>query len=104
MPSVSIDGKTDKFQVNTGETLFKELQRNGHELPHSCLAGSCGACRVQILEGSENLEVPIGLEKMTLRPLIDNMCRIHGPDARKNTYRLSCQAKILDGDIKIKEV
>jgi ferredoxin len=104
MPSVSIDGKSNKYQVSRDETIFEGLQKNDYELPHGCLSGGCGACRVEILKGKENLAEPVGAEKVTLGPLRDNMARIYGDEVKNKTYRLACQAKVISGEVEIKEV
>ncbi len=103
MPTVSIEGFSKLFQVDEEETLFDALDNCGHELPHSCLAGTCGTCKVIILTGQDNLSPPSELEKMTIQAIKQNYNRIHGENSLANqTIRLACQAKILQGDVKIK--
>lgn len=104
MPSVSINEKPNKYQVSSDETIFEGLLKNDYELPHGCLSGGCGACRIEILSGQENLIEPVGAEEMTLVPLKDNMARIYGDEVKNKTYRLACQAKIKSGEVRIKEV
>ncbi|MDH5414224.1 MAG: (2Fe-2S)-binding protein [Flavobacteriaceae bacterium] len=102
MPTVSIDGQQVVYQVSENERIFDALEKRGKELPHGCLAGSCGACRVEILNGAENLSEPDILESNTIKAIIDNYERMHGKGSAKGkVIRLSCRAKIL-GDIKIK--
>jgi len=101
MPRVSI-ADTDKiFEVNEGEILYDSLYDRGLELPHGCLSGSCGACRVEVLEGKENL-VPAGIiESNTIEALKDEFKQVHGEEFIKNKeIRLSCRSKV-NGDIKI---
>jgi ferredoxin len=72
-----------------------ECDDNGHIIeacetlgvPFGCYAGECGACKIEILEGAENLDELTEEEK--------NM----GMD---ETHRLACQCKIKSGEVKIK--
>ena len=104
MPTVSIkrnDNDDLTFEVPENLVLFDALDDLGHELPHGCLAGSCGACRLIILKGKENLSPPSMIEENTLDSIRVNYQRIHGADFLKDKeIRLSCRAKVL-GDIEI---
>lgn len=99
MPTVSVandklNNKEDlKFEVNEGQILFDELERQDHILPHGCLAGSCGSCRIEIIEGAENLSPQGAVETDTINSIKGNH--------PGKTIRLSCRAKVL-GNIKIK--
>ena len=89
-------GKSFKsFEFKAGETFYEGLERQGKVLPHGCLAGACGACRLVILEGAENLDEPGPIEKNTL----DSICR-GTPHAEGKTIRLGCRAKVLKGSVK----
>jgi ferredoxin len=102
MPRVSIEGLDKVFDVNEAEILYDSLYDRGHELPHGCLAGSCGACRIEILSGSENLQPAGVIEKNTLEAIREEYTQKNGPDSIKGKeIRLSCRAKVL-GDVKIK--
>jgi ferredoxin len=95
MPTVSIDGSTISFEINNEEILYDSLSERGHELPHGCLSGSCGACRIEVLEGNENL-VPAGIvESNTIESLQTEFPEVKRP------IRLACRARV-KGDIKIK--
>lgn len=99
MPTVSIKGKNKEFKVNEGETIFDALDNQGEELPHGCLSGSCGACRIEILEGSENLDEASPVEQNTVDAIKSNIERTQGKSAIENkVIRLSCRAKV-KGDI-----
>jgi ferredoxin-NADP reductase len=41
----------DALSVEPGETLLTALERNGYHPPFSCRAGSCGTCKLRLLEG-----------------------------------------------------
>ena len=88
MPTVLVIDK--KFTVTEGGILYDELEKQNLILPHGCLAGSCGACKVEIITGAKNLSAPGAVELDTL---------LHIQEKYK-THRLACRAKVL-GDIKI---
>lgn len=106
MPTVLVKAftpneKDQKFEVDQGKILFDELERQGLLLPHGCLAGSCGSCRIEILEGAENLS-PLGaVETDTVESIKNTYCETNRAELVVNkNIRLSCRAKVL-GDIKI---
>ena len=102
MPKVVIDDQI--IEVNEGEILYDSLYDRGLELPHGCLSGSCGACRVQIIEGKENLMKPGVVEQDTIQALPGEFKATLGEEFVQNTeIRLACRAKI-QGDIKIKPI
>lgn len=104
MPRVSITDTTKAFEVNEGEILYDALYDRGEELPHGCLSGSCGACRVEIIEGKEHLQTPGVIEQNTIDALKEEFANTHGPDFVQNKeIRLSCRAKVL-GDISFKPI
>lgn len=85
--------KMKEFYVEEGEILYDALERQGHELPHGCLAGSCGACRIEVLEGERNLEKPSARERQTIDDIAKE--KKNGPKA----LRLSCRAKMGKKDV-----
>jgi ferredoxin len=98
MPTVLVkmaspNEKVMKFEVVEGKILFDELERLGLLLPHGCLAGSCGSCRIEILEGAQNLSEPGVVETDTIHH-IKETCGVN------KILRLSCRAKVM-GDITI---
>ena len=64
-------------------------------LDWSCLAGTCGLCMVQVLDGADNIE-PVGAGSPELDTL-ENKCFVE-PDPKQ--YRLTCKAKI-KGPVKL---
>ena len=90
-----------KIELGVGQIIFDGLEDQGIILPHGCLAGSCGSCRIEILEGAENLSEPGYVEKNTIDAIKKNADETNqgGLDANKN-IRLSCRAKVF-GPIKI---
>jgi ferredoxin len=102
MPRVSIEGNSETYELDSEQLIYDGLELKGHELPHGCLAGSCGACRIEILEGSENIKAPSAIESNTLEAIRENYEKINGEGSLNGkTIRLACRSRIL-GDIKIK--
>ena len=102
MPRVSIQDTNKTIDVNEGEILYDSLFDRGVELPHGCLSGSCGACRVEILAGKENLQDPGVIEQNTIDALKDEYQKLHGEEfVAQKEIRLSCRAKI-KGDVTIR--
>lgn len=81
-----------EYKVNLSQILYDELDRQGLQLPHGCLAGSCGSCRIHVVKGIENLS-PMGVVET------DTVMHIKDSYPGK-TVRLSCRAKVL-GDVEI---
>jgi ferredoxin len=97
MPTVSIkdaDGNVKNFEADGQASIFDELQNLGFDLPHGCLAGSCSACKVYVLEGAECLSTPDPIESNTLSSLKSAYDKI--------PIRLSCRAKILRHQVMLK--
>lgn len=104
MPRVSFEGTQKVFEVKEGGILYDSLCDQGEDLPHGCLSGSCGACRVEILDGKENLQPAGIIESNTLESLKDEFLKLHGPAFLEGkTIRLACRAKVT-GDIKFKTI
>jgi ferredoxin len=102
MPIVSIEGDDKEYEVAESEVLFDALDNQGLKLPHGCLAGSCGACRIEILEGKENLKAPSRIEQDTIASIKANYVRLNGEEALGDReVRLACRARVL-GDVKFK--
>lgn len=95
------------FSVGSGQDIlhgyFDYIQGRGgdpdkqHKKPldWSCLAGTCGLCLVQVLEGADNFE-PVAAGSPELDTL-ENKCFVD-PDPKQ--YRLTCKAKI-KGPVKL---
>lgn len=104
MPIVSIKDTSKTYEVPEGDTLYNGLSNQGEILPHGCLAGSCGACRVEIIEGKENLRPPGVIESNTISALKEELSVSIGPELVKGMdIRLSCRAQI-KGDVCIKPI
>lgn len=104
MAKVVLSGSDRIFEVNEGEVLYDALCDQKLELPHGCLSGSCGACRIDVLEGQENLSAPTYVEKDTIESLVKEFSETHGESFLKGkTIRLSCRARV-NGDVTIKPI
>jgi ferredoxin len=99
MPRVSNLDSNKTHEVKEGEILYDALFDRGEELPHGCLSGSCGACRVEIVSGDSNLINPGVIEQNTIEAVTDEFKRTRGEEFTKGKIiRLSCRAKIT-GDV-----
>src|SRR5690606_21364619 len=96
--SVTIEGQLKEIEVEEGKTLYDELEKRGVVLPHGCLAGSCGSCKVEVLAGAQNLAPPSAIEANTLASITENL---GAEKVAGKTIRLSCRAKV-KGDVTIR--
>ncbi len=99
MHKVSFKDKNLTFDVKDNEIIFDALDNDGEKLPHGCLAGSCGACRIEIIEGAQNVKAPSEVEKNTIEAIKQNYERINGEGSAKDkNIRMSCRTRV-KGDI-----
>jgi ferredoxin len=99
MPKVSIFGTDKSFEIEENSILFDSLSDMGEELPHGCLSGSCGACRIEVIEGHQNLIPPGAVEENTIDAIKDELTATMGAElVQSKTIRLSCRAKVI-GDV-----
>ena len=104
MPRVSISDTNQSVEVKEGEIIYDSLHDHGITLPHGCLSGSCGACRIEIVAGVENIQKPGVIEKNTIESLKDEFLKTKGEEFVNNAeIRLACRAKVT-GDIIIKPI
>lgn len=88
----------ETYEVEAGELLFDELEMQGKVLPHGCLAGSCGSCRIIVTEGAQNLSAPRAIETDTLNHLKQEYREKKGEGFLQGELRLACRARV-QGDI-----
>ena len=100
MPVVSIKGTTKTFNVSEGEIIYDALYDRGEVLPHGCLSASCGACRVEVTCGKDNLDPPGVIEQNTIEALRIEYSMEKKIDVSEKVIRLSCRAKVR-GDVVI---
>jgi ferredoxin len=104
MPIVSIKETDKSIEIKAGEILYDALFDRGVELPHGCLSGSCGACRVEIIEGKDQLTPPGVIENNTIEALKREFTEKFGPAfVDRKEIRLSCRAKV-NGNICFKPI
>lgn len=78
------------FESAVGDSILFAGEAEGHDLPCGCHQGHCGACVVEVLEGTENLsELSPGEEY--------SLSRIEAPP----TCRLACRACV-SGPVKVR--
>jgi ferredoxin len=96
---VSIEGTTQTFEIASNAILYDALADQGLDLPHGCLAGSCGACRINVISGVENLSKPGAIEQNTIEAVCTEYREKIGEEfLLGKTIRLSCRAKVT-GDV-----
>ena len=90
MPIIRFVKNFPPLEVATGANLMEELLRANLPVASSCHGdGVCGKCRVQVVQGAENLSKIAAVEELVR----DRM-------KMAKDYRLSCQAAVL-GDLRI---
>jgi phenol hydroxylase P5 protein len=52
--NVEIEPTGDNVEIKEGQTLLDAALRQGVYLPHACIHGLCGTCKVEVLEGDIN--------------------------------------------------
>lgn len=92
MPRVSIKDTNTVITATKGEILYDALYDRGINLPHGCLSGSCGACRVEVETHLCGLKEPGAIEKNTIEALEKEF-----PGKK---IRLSCRA-VIEEDVLI---
>ncbi|MBR4829387.1 MAG: NADH:ubiquinone reductase (Na(+)-transporting) subunit F [Muribaculaceae bacterium] len=80
---ININNGTKELEVASGNTLLNTLHENGVMLSSACGGkGSCGQCKVQVLEGGGNI-LPTEVPHFSRKEQIDH-------------WRLGCQVKVKD--------
>jgi ferredoxin len=97
MANIKLFGTTDSFDIKNGDILYNALDDQGLKLPHGCLSGSCGACSIEVIQGSQNLTPPSAIEADTISAVRQE----RGFQGKE--IRLSCRARV-NGDIVIKKL
>lgn len=90
---VLVGPKGDEQTVTTyaGSTILGASGQLRHPIASGCSDSTCGTCRVEILDGAENLSESTAREKGTLKE-----------SAHPAGYRLSCRTEILTGTVKVR--
>jgi CDP-4-dehydro-6-deoxyglucose reductase len=85
MKTVTLSPSGQSVPIAEGETVLQALEKGGFALPNNCRAGTCGECKVRVIEG----EVDQGFVMDMSLPQED----------RKQGYRLICVATPISDDI-----
>lgn len=114
MPTVSVvkinssaeqvSTEEERFEIGENQTIFDAAEEENITMPHGCLAGSCGSCRVYVLEGAENINPPSLIEENTIKSIAADYREKDpaSPFTNEKKIRLSCRAKINGkGNIKV---
>ena len=85
-----------KGEIDLGVTLYEGLKEAGCQLPHGCLAGSCGSCRILVYQGAELLEPAMVIEKDTIESLKETYGQQFALSCSQEGIhlRMACRAKI----------
>ena len=90
MPKIKFVPLDIVVEIKVGETLFKAARVNGIPIGSSCRGDCvCGWCKVEIVEGMENLSVPEECEKKLMKT-----------GTYEKSERAACAARVL-GDVSI---
>lgn len=78
---VSAGHRQCEIEMEASESLADRVDDSGIKFPFGCRSGSCGVCRVTVLEGEDLLQPPLAVEE-------DTISRCEEPGVR-----LVCRAK-----------
>lgn len=89
MPSVTFQPSGLVVEYRPGETIFSVALRAGLKIETACVGkGTCGLCRVKILDGADQLSEGGVIDEKHL-----------GNVYWLTAVRLACQAELLGGDV-----
>ncbi len=80
--------KTDQEEIELQDRSRIKDVAEELGIPFGCRSGICGTCKIEVLEGEENLD--------------DLNEQEQAMGDRDRTHRLACQCSILKGTVKIK--
>jgi len=92
MPKLTFLVSGQTHEVPDGTSLLEFCQENGAPHDFGCTVGSCGTCRLEIVEGAENVDPITGEERETVEMSTD----FEGA-------RLGCQL-VIRGDLSVRPV
>lgn len=89
---VGPDGAEQSTKCDVGATLLSASGRLKRPITSGCAEGTCGTCRVEVIEGGELLAEQTGRERATLKE-----------NGYPTSYRLSCRTEMPNpGVVKIR--
>ena len=86
MAKLIFEDNNEEVEIPDNTSIEKACEDHG--IPIACAEGICGACTVEVTEGSDNLSAMTEAEKDFL-----------GDDSNE---RMACQCQIKSGTVKIK--
>jgi ferredoxin len=89
MPNITFKTSGKSIEVDKDTNLLRTSIRYEGSVPYKCGGGICGTCKVQIVEGQDNLSKVMKKEVNKL-----------GQDKLDQGYRLACQT-FVTGDVTI---
>lgn len=90
MPRITFAANGASFEVPEGTQLLDFCQKNEVPIHFGCMAGVCGTCKIEILEGHDSLDPRSSDEQDTLEHIGD------GPNCR-----LGCQLIVRQGNLTV---
>ena len=90
MPKLTFLVSGQTHEVPDGTSFLEFCQENGAPHDFGCTVGSCGTCRLEILEGAENVNPITDEERETVEMSTD----VEGA-------RLGCQL-VINGDVSVR--
>lgn len=81
---LSLTKPPQEIAASPGDALADLFDQHSADVPFSCRGASCGTCRIDVLEGIDQLDAPKDEELDVLD--------IFGDDSK--TRRLACQSKL----------
>ena len=88
---VGPDGNEQSVKVDVGSSIVSASSRMKRPLATGCSDSTCGTCRVEILEGADNVVEQSARERATLK---DN--------GYPQTMRLGCRTELVKGTVKVR--
>lgn len=80
---IKIDGNTHQIIIQPNETIIDACERNGIDVPQSCLSGYCSTCKCKLVKGDVRM--------------VTNLCLTNSE--LENDFILACQAKVKSSPI-----
>lgn len=84
-------GDEETGSAAAGSTILAASGNLRHPVASGCAQGDCGTCRVEVLEGAENLSEQTDRERLTLKS-----------NKHPEAWRLACRAEVLHGAVKVR--
>ncbi|MSQ00925.1 MAG: (2Fe-2S)-binding protein [Myxococcales bacterium] len=88
---VGPDGTEQITEAFAGSTLVGAGAKLKRPIATGCSESNCGTCRVEVLDGAENLSEQTAKERATLK---ENNFPTH--------FRLACRAELIQGSVKVR--